>query len=236
MVEQSVQKIERRWFEPIPLHDVLRRPHMDPEMPGATPGRMTRGRRVQAPWDSPITIAFLVLVLTACSPMIYTHGVPNLTQVDTNIYRSGQITTQEGWSWIATIAHGRRVHVIKLNFDTEGSDKIATEMGFDVQYLPVQPEGDQSIWNDVESAFEGPDPVRIDQGLSTLRYCKQHENTDVCLGHCTHGQDRTGLLFGEHRVINDGWTKKAAYQEMLDHHFHPELHGVHEAWENFKSP
>ena len=70
----------------------------------------------------------VALLLAACSPMSYTHGVPNLAQVDSNVWRSGQITTQEGWDYIAKLANGRRVHVIKLNYIHEGSDGIALEV------------------------------------------------------------------------------------------------------------
>ncbi len=51
--------------------------------------------------------------------------------------------------------------------------------------------------------------------------------------HCTHGQDRTGLVVGVYRVLHDGRTKDDAYQEMIHHNFHPDLHGLHEFWERF---
>ncbi len=180
----------------------------------------------------------VMLSIVACSPMVYTHGVPNLAQVDVSIWRGGQIQTQEGWDWIAKLAAGRKVHVIKLNFDTEGSDTLATKMGFDLLYVPVQPEGDVGVWDDFLDIWKSPDEANVAKGEAQLAYCKAHPDTDFCYGHCTHGQDRTGYLFGKHRVLHDGWSKDAAYKEMLEHHFHPELHGVHEAWENFnpKSP
>lgn len=168
--------------------------------------------------------------------MVYVHGVPNLSMVEPNIYRSGQITTNEGWDYIAKLANGRTVHVIKLNFDTEGSDELAVKRGFDVKVLAIQPEGDQSVWDDFRSVWATPDPLKVDTALAQLAFCKSHPDTDFCLGHCTHGQDRTGYVFGKHRVLNDHWTKAAAYTEMLTHHFHPELHGVHEAWEQFQVP
>ena len=183
-----------------------------------------------------MTRALWLALLVACSPMVYTHGVPNLAAVHENIYRSGQITTQEGWDYIASLAHGRKVHVVKLNFNSEGSDELAVKMGFDVHVLAVQPEGDQSIWDDVASVFKGPDQKLLDAGDEVLGECLIHPDTDFCVGHCTHGQDRTGDLFGQFRVKHDGWTKDRAYQEMLDHHFHPELHGVHESWENWQPP
>ena len=41
--------------------------------------------------------------------------------------------------------------------------------------------------------------------------------------HCQHGQDRTGLIVGLHRVWHDGWTPAAAYKEMLANGFHKVL-------------
>ena len=163
--------------------------------------------------------------------MVITHGVPNLAQVDASIWRSGQITTQEGWDYIRELAHGRHVHVIKLNFDTEGSDDLAARMGIDVHVLAIQPEGDQSAWDDLKSVFKGPDPMLVDEAEALLVGATAD---DLWLVHCTHGQDRTGYVIGRYRVLHDHWTKDRAYQEMREHHFHPELHGVHEAWENFR--
>ena len=34
--------------------------------------------------------------------------------------------------------------------------------------------------------------------------------------HCLHGEDRTGLIVGLHRVFHEGWDPAKAYQEMLD--------------------
>jgi tyrosine-protein phosphatase SIW14 len=38
--------------------------------------------------------------------------------------------------------------------------------------------------------------------------------------HCAHGQDRTGLVIGLERVLNEGWAPSLAWQEMLAHGFH----------------
>jgi protein tyrosine phosphatase (PTP) superfamily phosphohydrolase (DUF442 family) len=38
--------------------------------------------------------------------------------------------------------------------------------------------------------------------------------------HCQHGEDRTGLIVGLHRVFHEGWTPAAAYKEMLAKGFH----------------
>ena len=41
--------------------------------------------------------------------------------------------------------------------------------------------------------------------------------------HCQHGQDRTGLIVGLHRVQAEGWSPEVAYQEMLSDGFHRAL-------------
>jgi hypothetical protein len=182
----------------------------------------------------------VVLMLVGCSPTVYTHGVPNLAQVNANIWRSGQITTHEGWDYVHLLAAGRHVHVVKLNFTAEGADDpdsyARSFLRMDFDYEPIQPEGDVGVWDDVLNIWKGPDPSRVNDADTTLAVCLIHPDTDFCLVHCTHGQDRTGYVVGRFRVLHDGWTKHAAYQEMLAHHFHPELPGIHEAWENFKGP
>src|SRR5262249_12221947 len=50
--------------------------------------------------------------------------------------------------------------------------------------------------------------------------------------HCRHGKDRTGLVIGLFRVLNEGWAPEDAYAEMLDHGFHPELVMLKEYFED----
>jgi len=49
--------------------------------------------------------------------------------------------------------------------------------------------------------------------------------------HCAHGQDRTGLVIGLERVIDEGWTPKAAHDEMLKLGFHMEFVGLNHYFE-----
>lgn len=182
--------------------------------------------------------ALALAVVAACSPIHYSPdypGVPNIEQVDANVWRSGQITTSEGWRTVVDIADGRHVHVIKLNFEVEGDDREAADWyGFDLRELPIQPEGDQDAWDDVAGLFILPDPERVADAETTLGNARGTEGTDIYLVHCTHGQDRTGLVIGEHRVLHDGWSKRHAYGEMLSHHFHPEIIGLQSAWMAFE--
>ena len=49
--------------------------------------------------------------------------------------------------------------------------------------------------------------------------------------HCQHGQDRTGIVIGLHRIEHDGWTPKAATKEMLGMGFHKLLVFLWHYWE-----
>lgn len=158
--------------------------------------------------------------LCACSPTFYVHDVPNWRTVEPGVFRSGQPTTLAEWRWIR--AQGVR-HVLKLNYNREGSDALATRAGLDVHVLSIPPGG-------VLDVFTLPDASTLDDAERLLAGARPG---DGWLVHCTHGQDRTGLVVGRLRVLRDGWTKAKAYDEMRADGFHPELHGLHESWERF---
>jgi hypothetical protein len=170
---------------------------------------------MKMPWF----VAFLSMVGIACSPTTYTNGVPNLAQVDQtkNIWRSGQPATLESWKYIKSLGVKS---VVKLNFDEEGNDEGAMAMGIDVLYVPIEPKGD------VVSVVKGPDPANIARAVQAL----MRPDTLV---HCTHGEDRTGAVVGALRVVGYGWKKSRAWQEMLAHHFHPELPALMLWWLDF---
>lgn len=160
-----------------------------------------------------------LLIAVACSPTtVVTHGVPNLSQVEANLWRSGQITTQEGWQWVYSL--GVR-HDVKLNFASEGSDDGATAVGITVHTCSIEP--NENLLHTVKP----PDATQILEALRVIRA------GGGVLVHCTHNWDRTGLVIGEHRVLDDHWTPSDAYKEMLRLGFHEQLIGLHHAWDDF---
>ncbi len=171
----------------------------------------------------------LTLVSIACvnSPTVLTHGVPNLVKVEANLWRAGQPTTLEQWQYLKSLGI---TQVVKLNFETEGSDKGAESVGMKVHVLSIQPEGDLDLLDNITHTLVHPDATRLDEAEQVI------ESGGGVLVHCTHGQDRTGLVVGRYRVLHDGWTKDAAYAEMRKNNFHQALKGLHEAWENFQPP
>jgi protein tyrosine/serine phosphatase len=170
-----------------------------------------------------LILVSLVLLICGCSPTVYNHGVPNLVQVDPGLWRSGQPTTVAQWQYLKSLGI---TQVVKLNFESEGSDSGAIAVGMSVKYLSIQPEGGVPL-EDIANTFVRPDPERLLEAEQTI------EAGGGVLVHCTHGQDRTGLVIGRYRVLHNHWTKDAAYAEMLRNNFHPALHGLHESWEEF---
>lgn len=175
-----------------------------------------------------IATILLTFALWGCAGnTVYVNGVPNLIMVTPGVWRSGQPETAAQWQTLHDM--GVR-HVVKLNFMHEGvenGDQPAVDLGMDVHLLSIQPEGDTDIFDEIENVFVKPDAALIREALRTMH------GRDGVLVHCTHGQDRTGLVVGMFRVLELQMSKDDAYAEMLARGFHPELHGVHEFWESF---
>src|SRR5262249_21361082 len=85
--------------------------------------------------------------------------------------------------------------------------------------VSIQPEGDKDVFDNFTNTFVRPDMSKLIEAEQVIA-----EGGGV-LVHCTHGQDRTGLVIGIHRVMHDHIGKDEAYSEMLKNHFHPELQG-----------
>lgn len=154
-------------------------------------------------------------------------GIPNLHEVRPGLWRSGQPTTDSHWQQVKELGITR---VVKLNFNAEGSDEGARAIGLNVYELSIQPEGDQDILDALLDTFVRPDPARLAEAEQIIQL------GGGVLVHCTHGWDRTGYVVGQSRVIDEHWTKEEAYAEMVALGFHPMLHGLHEAWEDWIPP
>src|ERR1017187_381602 len=156
-------------------------------------------------------LLLILILLTGCSTMLYTNGVPNLSKVDYTVYRGGQ-PTKEGWDYLYNVLH--ITNVVKLNTIEEGSDKYAESLGMKVNYYPISLQ---------EQIFSKPYKSTVWNAVDSIR-----EYTYI---HSEHGQDRTGLIVACYR-INNGSSKKLAGQEMLKLGFHNTEFGLKRFWEN----
>lgn len=98
-----------------------------------------------------------------------------------------------------------------------GDDAVrATQMTYlatPVMAQPLTPGDPQSLEN-------------IDVALNLLR----DKNNLPAFVHCSHGEDRTGLVIGLYRVFEQKWSAEKAHAEMLEFNFHPILQNVLEQY------
>jgi len=148
--------------------------------------------------------------------------IPNLLQVDKGIWRGGQPETAVDWQQLAQEL--KLAFVLKLNVadNPQIPEPGATVMGMKVIYMPLD-------W--VEQTFGEPPIDYLVKTSELINTCRLPMPDGGVFVHCTHGQDRTGVVVGAYRVLSQGWTKEAAYKEMLDNGFHPLLRGLCWAWD-----
>jgi protein tyrosine/serine phosphatase len=164
-------------------------------------------------------LAFCVGLAGCASPKVSTNGLMNFQKVEDGIYRGGQPTSKDSWAYLKSL--GIKT-VIKLDLAAEGSDEEAGTLDMAV----VDASGPPSNASDF---LKAPKPEKIKLALDKLK----NKSLRPVYVHCLHGEDRTGLIVGLYRVLNNGYTKEQAFKEMLDNGFHTSLHGLNEVWEKF---
>jgi len=125
------------------------------------------------------------------------------------VWRSAQPVTTADWDEVQALGV---TQIIKLNTEGEGSESQARLRGIKVFACPIP--------FICQFATE-PDLQSIRDLIPFI--------TDGTLIHCTHGQDRTGLVCALYRM-SCGWSKQQAEDEMMSLGFHPELFGLDKAW------
>lgn len=131
------------------------------------------------------------------------------TQVTPLIWRSGRPTLE---TLTALKAKGLR-GIIDLEDDDDAiaaESQMAKQLGLIFVSYPM-------------SGFWAPDDAQVNKIESVLAKLKV-----PVLVHCLHGEDRTGLVIGLERVMNQKWKPADAYTEMLDKGFHQYLLGLDE--------
>lgn len=135
-------------------------------------------------------------------------------EVSPGIYRSAQPSKKD----IQELKEFGIKTILVLNNDEDvvrSELKAAKKAGLNVIEQPM-------------SGFWTPDDSQVDEILAALK----DKNSYPVLIHCKHGEDRTGLIVGLHRVFAEGWTPEAAYDEMLDYGFHPLLFKLDNYYKN----
>ncbi len=121
------------------------------------------------------------------------QGVAKLYKITDYLYRSEQ-PTAEGMKNLEKMGIKTIIDLRVLHSD---SDKIRGT-GLHHEELSVQP------WH-----IEDEDVVRV------LRIIRKRENGPFLI-HCGSGSDRVGVMIAMFRIIEQGWTKEKAIQEMVE--------------------
>ena len=171
-----------------------------------------------------------ILVTTGCTSFVDTTtpaGVPNLLQFAPKMYRMGQPpATEAAWRELARriAPNGEPVVIVKLDDETEGNDDLATQLyGWEVARLAIPPEDDKP-W----TVFEPPDVKTVQTIVQTI--VEARLDGKVVAWHCVHGRDRTGLVSALVGMRLFGWSKDAAWKDMLAHGFRWELPDLAAFW------
>ncbi len=131
-------------------------------------------------------------------------GVPNLHQIDANLYRSAQ-PTEEGMANLKQM--GIKTVINLRSFHSDGNEIGSTGLAYEHIYMKA--------WHP-----EREEVVRF------LKIVTDPKRTPV-LVHCQHGADRTGTMCAIYQIVVQGWTKEEAIREMTEGGF-----GFHSVWEN----
>lgn len=133
--------------------------------------------------------------------------IPNFAQVDPGIWRGGQPTTPDAWKDLRALGVST---VIKLNGDDQPDYPLPPCR---IVVAPI----------DLLEQFVSEPPAATLMALV-------HQISYGTFIHCSHGQDRTGLVVGLYRVFTCGWAADEAWREMRKYGFHLTEFGLLKAW------
>lgn len=133
-------------------------------------------------------------------------GVPNLHQVTDNYYRSAQ-PDAAGFKALATQLNLRTVVSLRAFHSDE-----PLAQGLDLRLARFR----VHTWH-----------IEREDVVGSLRTLRLAMRDGPVLLHCESGADRTGLISALYRVLYQGWSKRAALDEMRHGEF-----GFHAIWGN----
>lgn len=135
---------------------------------------------------------------------IQMKGVGNLYRVNNNLYRSAQ-PTEEGMKNLEQIGIKTIINLRAFYTDTDeikGTALLSEELSI------------YTWW------------IKYEDIIHVLRIIEKKENAPFLI-HCKHGADRTGVMIAMYRIVEQGWSREEAIEEMLDSGY-----GFHYIWSN----
>lgn len=159
-------------------------------------------------WLSALLSLQLAWVSTSSHAADVTLKIDRFNQFNDGMFRGGR----PGRSGLETLKSLGVKTVLNIDDDEEANreeSNDASELGLRYIANPM-------------SAYWTPRDAQINGILSVL---SNPGNYPIYI-HCHYGEDRTGLIVGLYRVLNQGWSPQTAYDEMLANGFHTYLFGL----------
>jgi len=149
------------------------------------------------------TVACLVaLVSSAIASPTGPTGLPNFGTVDTGIYRGAAPT----------------------NTGLENLKKMGVTTVIDLRIAPKEVRAERITVQKLGMVFVnlpmGSDPPTAKEKQEFLALAGEAKLHPIYV-HCQYGADRTGVMIGLYRRIDDHWTYAQAYKEMRHYGFKP---------------
>lgn len=149
--------------------------------------------------------------------------IANFHEVRAGLYRGGH-PDGAGLDYLKSLG-------VKTIVDLEVGDFIeAFPWDIDTELAEAKKRG-ITVVREPMSAFEPAASDRFDKQMDEIEALLADASKGPIYVHCKHGQDRTGLVIGLERVLDEGWAPKDAYAEMLKLGFHPMFEGLNHYFE-----
>jgi hypothetical protein len=153
----------------------------------------------------------------------FDEGIPNLHRFagQTGMWRTGHPPDVLAWEALRQIVTAypmsdRKVTFVQLHDDAEGDTSHVLAMGWTLVKAPLPPEDDKP-W----SVLEIPSKTSVNSAVDVILAARAAG--DIVIWGCKHGRDRTSLVSAVIGQRLFGWTKKDAWDDMVQHGFRWEL-------------
>ena len=131
----------------------------------------------------------------------------NLFRVTPTLFRSEQLLAKDQ----ALLPQNNIKTIINLRyFDRDDDQEELSNLGLNLVNQPLK------SWH-----------IKPKQIAAVLYEIEQAQKQGGVLVHCYHGADRTGLIIGMYRIVNQGWRIDEAKREMVEGPY-----GFHTVWRN----
>jgi protein tyrosine phosphatase (PTP) superfamily phosphohydrolase (DUF442 family) len=149
-----------------------------------------------------IRIASLLLAVPVFATSVFAApatGIKNFDQVDSQVYRGGQPTT-EGFRYLAGIGVKTIIDLRESGERSDAERKVVTDAGMKYVNVPM-------------SGLTPPTQNEIAKILDLM----ENPSAGPVFVHCLRGADRTGAVIAAYHIDHDQWDSPRALRDAKSH-------------------